>query len=79
MTSTKLTQGLNDRPKGETIAQTGAGLPDDTSRAPDINDEEAARIEQKIRAMGTKGADQNRQALESEVQQDIELPLKGSA
>jgi hypothetical protein len=79
MTSTKLTQGLNDRPKGETIAQTGAGLPDDTSRAPDINDEEAARIEQKIRAMGTKGAEQNRQALESEVQQDIELPLKGSA
>jgi hypothetical protein len=79
MTSTKLTQGLNDRPKGETIAQTGAGLPDDTSRAPDINDEEAARIEQKIRAMGAKGAEQNRQALESEVQQDIELPLKGSA
>ncbi len=79
MTNTKQTDGLNDRPKGETIAQTGAGLPDDTSSAPDISDEEAAKIEDKIRSMGTKGSQQAQDDLQSEVQQDIDLPLKGSA
>jgi hypothetical protein len=79
MTSTKLTQGLNDRPKGETIAQTGEGLPDDTGRTPDISDEEAARIEQKIRSIGSEGSEQAHDQLSAEVQQDIDLPLKGSA
>ncbi|MDZ5697693.1 hypothetical protein [Chelativorans sp. M5D2P16] len=30
----KITTGTNDRPVDETIAQSGGGLPDDTSRAP---------------------------------------------
>ena len=79
MTTSKLTNGLNDRPKGETIAQTGAGLPDDTSRPPELDDEEASKIEQKIRSMGSKGSEQAQADLKSEVEQDIELPLKGSA
>jgi ribosomal protein S13 len=79
MTTSKLTTGLNDRPKGETIAQTGAGIPDDTGRAPELDEEEAAKIEQKIRSMGTKGGSQAHDELEAEVKQDIELPLKGSA
>ena len=76
MTKAKLTEGLNDRPKDATIAQSGAGLPDDTSRPPEIDEDEASRIEQKIRQMGSGNAEAQ---LKSEVQEDIELPLKGSA
>ncbi|HEY0034929.1 MAG TPA: hypothetical protein VGB81_16825 [Devosia sp.] len=76
MTKTKLTEGLNDRAKNETIAQTGAGLPDDTSRPPELDEEEAKRIEQKIRQMGAGSAESR---LKSEVQDEIDLPLKGSA
>jgi ribosomal protein S13 len=79
MTTSKLTTGLNDRPKGETIAQTGVGIPDDTGRAPELDEEEAAKIEQKIRSMGSKSGSQAHDELEAEVQEDIELPLKGSA
>lgn len=76
MTKTKLTEGLNDRAKNETIAQTGAGLPDDTSRPPELDEEEAQQIEQKIRQMGAGSAESR---LKSEVQDEIDLPLKGSA
>ena len=76
MTKAKLTEGLNDRPKDTTIAQSGAGLPDDTSRPPEIDEDEASRIEKKIRQMGSGDAEAQ---LKSEVQEDIELPLKGSA
>jgi hypothetical protein len=79
MTTTKLTNGLNDRPKGETIAQTGTGIPDDTSRPPELDEEEADKIEQKIRAMGTKGGKEAQKNVQAQVQQDIDLPLKGSA
>lgn len=79
MDKTKLTDGLNDRPKDTTIAQTGAGLPDDTGKPLEIDEAEAGRIEQKIREMGkdTAGTPENR--LKSEVQEEIDLPLKGSA
>jgi hypothetical protein len=78
MTSSKITQGLNDRPKDAPIGQTAAGLPDDdTSMPPEIDEEEAARIEQRIRAMGSKGSPESQ--TKDEVQQDIDLPLKGSA
>ena len=43
--------GTNARPRNETISQTGGGIPDDTSRPIDLDDEEAARIEEKIRNM----------------------------
>lgn len=79
MSTSKLTNGLNDRPKGETIAQTGTGLPDDTSRPPELDEAEAARIEQKIRSMGRAESGKAQADLQAEVQQDIELPLKGSA
>ena len=52
MTKAKLTQGTNDRPKDATIAQTGAGAPDDTGKPLYIDDDEAARIEQNIRNSG---------------------------
>jgi hypothetical protein len=52
MTKSKVTDGANDRPIDETIAQTGEGLPDDSSKPIDIDDDEAARIEQNLRGMG---------------------------
>ena len=79
MTKAKLTQGANDRPKDATIAQTGAGAPDDTGKPLDIDDDEAARIEQNIRDFGEPDPGEAERSLKREVQQDIELPLKGSA
>jgi hypothetical protein len=52
MRNPKLSTGTNDRPKDETIAQTGEGLPDDSSQPVDIEESEAARLEQSIRDMG---------------------------
>ena len=79
MTKAKLTQGANDRPKDATIAHTGAGAPEDTGKPLDIDDDEAARIEQNIRDFGEPDPGEAEKKLKREVQQDIELPLKGSA
>ncbi|TNC13493.1 hypothetical protein FF100_11925 [Methylobacterium terricola] len=47
----KISNGPNARPRNETIAQTGPGLPNDTSSPVEIDEEEARRIEDKIRSM----------------------------
>jgi len=44
-----ISDGPSYRPRDETIAQTGGGLPNDTGQPVEIDDAEAARIEQKIR------------------------------
>jgi hypothetical protein len=41
--------GTNSRPRDETIAQTGPGIPDDTSSQVEISPEEEERIEKRIR------------------------------
>lgn len=98
MTSAKLTNGPNDRAKDATISQTAPGLPDDSGRPLEIDEAEAARIEQGIRNMGKTmptgpqqpydaeasdgdkaGGSTASDALKSDVAQDIDLPLKGSA
>jgi len=43
--------GLNARPREETIAQTGPGIPDDTSAPVEISPEEEKRIKKSIRSM----------------------------
>ena len=43
--------GPNARPRDETIAQTGPGIPDDTSAPVEITPEEEKRIEKSIRSM----------------------------
>ena len=43
--------GTNSRPRDETIAQTGPGIPDDTSSQVEISREEEKRIEKGIRSM----------------------------
>lgn len=47
MTS-KISNGSNDRPVNETIAQTGGGLPDDSSKPVDISDAEGDRVRSKL-------------------------------
>jgi hypothetical protein len=44
----KITTGPNDRPRDETIAQSGGGLPDDSSAAVDVNQNRIARIREKL-------------------------------
>ena len=43
--------GPNARPRDETIAQTGPGIPDDTSAPVEISPEEEKRIDKGIRSM----------------------------
>ncbi|MGX7705834.1 hypothetical protein [Methylobacterium sp. Gmos1] len=47
----KISNGPNARPKDETIAQTGPGLPDDSSPPVSVDEKEAKRIEEKIRSL----------------------------
>ncbi len=47
----KISNGPNARPRNETIAQTGPGLPNDTSRPVEIDEDEARRIADRIRSM----------------------------
>jgi hypothetical protein len=56
MNSTKTTTGNNDRPKNETIAQTGAGIPDDAGSAIEITDEEVERVRRKLNDGNPRGA-----------------------
>ena len=44
----KITTGANDRPRNETIAQTGAGVPDDTGRPIEVDEAEIARVRAKL-------------------------------
>lgn len=46
-----ISNGLNARPRNETISQTGGGLPDDTSSPIEISDEEERRIAERILSM----------------------------
>ena len=72
MTNSKITTGNNDRPKNETIAQTGGGIPDDSSAPVDVDDAEVERVRQKLEGNA-------RDKLMQDVKDDIELPQKGSA
>jgi len=74
MNSTKITNGLNDRPKDTTIAQTGEGIPDDSGSPIEISDEEVEAVRQKL-----VGGEHAHEKLMEEVEEDIELPQKGSA
>ena len=48
MSTSKVTTGANDRPKDETIAQTGPGLPDDSTRPVEVSEEEVERARAKL-------------------------------
>ncbi len=46
-----IANGQSGRPRDETIAQTGAGLPNDTGEPVQVDPDEARRIEEKIRGL----------------------------
>lgn len=72
MTS-KISDGANDRSRDDTIAQTGPGLPDDTSKPVEASEEEIEQIRRKL------VGETDREKLLREVQDEIDLPQKGSA
>ncbi|GJE34836.1 hypothetical protein [Methylobacterium oxalidis] len=43
--------GPNSRPRDDTIAQTGEGIPDDSGKLVQVDENEAKRIEEKIRKL----------------------------
>ena len=43
--------GPNSRPRDTTIGQTGEGIPDDSGQPVQVDEDEARRIEEKIRAL----------------------------
>ena len=69
----KITTGLNDRPRNETIAQTGGGLPDDSSRAVDVDDATVERARAKLEE------NTSRQTLKDDVEEQEDKPYRGSA
>lgn len=44
----KITDGLNDRPKDASIAQKGPGLPDDSRQTVEATDEQVVRVRAKL-------------------------------
>jgi len=68
----KITDGLNDRPKDSTIAQSGPGLPDDSSQPIEATEEEAVRIRAKFE-------DDARAKVKREIDEQVEKPQRGSA
>lgn len=45
----KITDGLNDRPRNATIAQTGGGVPDDSGKAVETSPEQEKRIAERLK------------------------------
>lgn len=69
---TRITEGANDRPKDETIAQSRRGMPDDSSAPIKASDEEIARVRS---ALGADG----RQAEKKDLEKQLERPKHGTA
>jgi hypothetical protein len=71
VSNAKLTDGLNDRLKDAPIGQTGEGLPDDTSRPVDVDDNT-------INAVRKKLGNDPREDLLKEVKQEEDASRIGS-
>lgn len=68
-----ITGGMNDRPRQDTIAQSGAGIPDDSSRPIETDDATIGRVREDL-SVGSA-----RERLKEEVQEEIEKPQRGTA
>ena len=71
MTNSKLTDGLNDRPKDASIGQTAEGLPDDSGRQVDVRDETVDAVRKKL-------SENPREKLLKEVKQGEDASRVGS-
>ena len=69
---TKITDGLNDRPKDASIAQSGPGLPDDSSQPIEATNEEVERVSAKLQ-------DDGREKVKKEIDEQVKKPQRGSA
>jgi hypothetical protein len=72
---TKIADGLNNAPKDSTIAQSGPGLPDDSSQPIEATEEEALRIPSKLE--GTDQADRKDEA--DDLTRQLARPKHGTA
>jgi hypothetical protein len=50
----KITDGLNDRSRNDTIAQSGAGIPDDSGTPIAVDDDAVARAREALDRLGQK-------------------------
>jgi hypothetical protein len=67
----KISTGLNDRSRDDTIAQSGPGIPDDSSKAVEVSDAEVEQVRSKLK-------DNARAKLLKEVDEQIDKPQRGS-
>jgi len=71
MADDKLTDGLNDRPKNSSIGQSAEGLPDDSSRPVEVDDQIVESVKRKL-------TDNPRERLLKEVKQQEDASRQGS-
>ncbi|KPH05859.1 hypothetical protein CO657_35575 (plasmid) [Rhizobium acidisoli] len=67
----KISTGTNARPRDETIAESGPGIPDDSGRLVELTDAEIKRVEASL-LLG------RRDEPKDELDEQIELPQRGS-
>jgi hypothetical protein len=55
----KITTGTNDRPRNETIGQSGEGLPDDSSTPLEVDETAVARLRDKLQGKAEQFGEAN--------------------
>lgn len=56
----KITEGLNDRPRNDTIGQTGPGIPDDSSEPIEVSDAAVERARDSLEKLGGRSEDRKK-------------------
>ncbi|MBB4191864.1 hypothetical protein GGE45_001407 [Rhizobium aethiopicum] len=67
----KISTGTNDRPRNETIAESGPGIPDDSGRMVEVPDVEARRMKASLLR-------DRLDELKEKLDEETELPQRGS-
>lgn len=67
----KISTGTNDRPRNETIAESGPGIPDDSGRMVEVPDAEARRMKASLLR-------DRLDELKEKLDEETELPQRGS-
>ncbi|MBX5229349.1 hypothetical protein HJC06_23515 [Rhizobium sp. NLR9b] len=67
----KISTGTNDRPRNETIAESGPGIPDDSGRMVEVPDAEARRMKASLLR-------DRLDKLKEKLDEETELPQRGA-
>ncbi|WP_064696744.1 hypothetical protein [Rhizobium aegyptiacum] len=67
----EISTGANDRPRNETIAESGPGLPDDSGRLVEVPDMEARRLKASLLR-------DRLDELKEKLDEETELPQRGA-